>query len=48
MDTVKKCLQHMLNPLHVFCRLREAGLSSGLARHISRAYEVCVYRLFLG
>ena len=36
--------QHRLNPLHIFCRLREMGLSLGFARNVSRIYELSVYR----
>lgn len=36
--------QHRLNPLHVFCRLRELGLSLGTARSVSRLYERSLYR----
>ncbi|WP_316896503.1 hypothetical protein [Pseudodesulfovibrio indicus] len=39
--------QHKFNPLHVFCRLRRAGLSSEAARHLCRAYERALYRFIL-
>lgn len=48
MDAMKQQLRHLLNPLHLFCRLREAGLSGGFARRLCRAYEVCLYRVLLG
>ncbi|TDT92115.1 hypothetical protein EDC59_101519 [Pseudodesulfovibrio indicus] len=39
--------QHKFNPLHIFCRLRRAGLSSGAARHLCWAYERALYRFIL-
>lgn len=36
--------QHHLNPLHVYCRLRDLGLPAPLARGISSGYERAVYR----
>jgi hypothetical protein len=37
-------LQHYLNPLHLYCRLCELGVSATLARTISSGYERIVYR----
>ncbi len=37
-------LQHYLNPLHVYCRLRDWGVSPRLATRVSTAYER-VYRV---
>ncbi len=39
MRFVKSYLQHHLNPLHVYCRLRDCGLSSSFAIRVSTAYE---------
>ncbi|MDQ7836722.1 MAG: hypothetical protein RDU24_15185 [Humidesulfovibrio sp.] len=36
--------QHYLNPLHVYCRLRDLGLPSPVARTISNSYERVIYR----
>lgn len=36
---VRSALGHYTNPLHVYCRLRDLGISPGLARFLSRAYE---------
>lgn len=52
MDTLRERLHHLLNPLHLYCRLREAGLrEAGLcdavARRMSRAYERALYRRLL-
>lgn len=47
MNTLRERLQHLLNPLHLYCRLREAGLTEPLARSMSRAYERALYRRLL-
>ncbi|WP_328285324.1 hypothetical protein [Desulfovibrio sp. X2] len=36
-------LQHSLNPLHVYCRLKDCGLSHGVALRVSVFYERHVY-----
>ena len=36
--------QHYLNPLHVYCRLRDLGLPCAVARTISNSYERILYR----
>ncbi len=46
MNAVKRHLQHLFNPLHLYCRLREAGLPLSAARGLCRAYERCLYRMF--
>lgn len=38
-------LQHYFNPLHIYCRLCEAGVSSRLAYRLCGVYER-LYRLF--
>jgi len=40
--------QHYLNPLHVYCRLRDLGLPSSVARTISFSYERILYRRAAG
>ncbi len=44
----KSYIQHRFNPLHVYCRLRDCGLSSRVAIRITSAYErvyrVCSFR----
>ncbi len=46
--TFKGRLQHHFNPLHVYCRLRDWGISSRLASRFSsfyeRFYRVCAGR----
>jgi len=45
MKLFKAYLQHRFNPLHVYCRLRDYGLSSRFAIRVSNAYER-FYRVF--
>jgi len=40
-------LQHHLNPLHVYCRLRTMGMNRRAARVVSFCYERVVYRFVL-
>lgn len=47
MEYVRCQLQHLLNPLHLYCRLQQAGLAGSLARRFCEAYERAVYRRFL-
>jgi len=37
-------LKHYLNPLHVYCRLRNLGLTKGHAGYICRIYERAIFR----
>ncbi|WP_203529477.1 hypothetical protein [Pseudodesulfovibrio sp. JC047] len=46
MIRLKNFCQHIFNPLHLFCRLRQAGLSVFTARHLCRVYERGLYRFF--
>jgi hypothetical protein len=36
-------LQHITNPLHLYCRLLDLGLSMSLSRRIGRIYERIFY-----
>jgi hypothetical protein len=36
-------LQHVLNPVHVYCRIMEAGVRRDLAVTMSRSYEILVF-----
>lgn len=47
MNTMRRQLQHFFNPLHVYCRLQQAGLAEPLARRLCKAYERAVYRRVL-
>ena len=39
MRSVRAYLQHRLNPLHIYCRLCECGISPMTAKRLSCAYE---------
>ena len=41
-------IRHLLNPLHVYCRLTCFGISSRYARGICRIYEENIYKPTLG
>lgn len=43
-DDIRSKLQHRLNPLHVYCRLREAGMKDKKAKKVSSLYERLIYR----
>ncbi|WP_018123769.1 hypothetical protein [Desulfovibrio oxyclinae] len=47
MNTMRSRLQHRLNPLHVYCRLRDLGLCDSAAHRISVCWERLIYRLVL-
>ncbi len=46
MKSFRQYCQHLFNPLHVFCRLRQAGVRPGAAMNMCRVYERSVYRIF--
>jgi len=41
-------LKHYLNPLHVYCRLRDIGLGKGVASFLCRCYERMIFRPIAG
>jgi hypothetical protein len=45
--SIRSHLQHRLNPLHVYCRLRGLGVAHSPARVVSYCYEKMLYRLVL-
>ena len=47
MKNLRLKLQHLLNPLHIYCRLQQAGLAEAVARRLCVAYERTVYRRIL-
>lgn len=47
MTKIRSFLQHTLNPLHVYCRLRTIGISRETAVTVSNYYERAVYRRVL-
>jgi hypothetical protein len=42
-----EAIRHYMNPLHVYCRLRDVGVSKGLAVLICRIYERLIFKYFL-
>lgn len=36
---MKDTLRHYLNPLHLYCRLRQCGLAAPLAMRVCHAFE---------
>ncbi|MDD4732627.1 MAG: hypothetical protein PHX58_11905 [Desulfovibrio sp.] len=47
MISLRDRLQHALNPLHLFCRLRRCGMRSDPARRLCAVWERSVYRHWL-
>jgi len=41
-------IRHLLNPLHIYCRLTCIGMSKKVAMDICKAYEVCLYKQTIG
>ncbi|MFW5733910.1 MAG: hypothetical protein ACOCWR_02510 [Oceanidesulfovibrio sp.] len=39
MYTLRNNIQHHLNPLHVYCRLRTMGMGASAAMRVSGAWE---------
>ncbi len=40
-------LQHYLNPLHVYCRMRDIGMAKKMALNLSQIYERTIFKPFL-
>jgi hypothetical protein len=40
-------IKHYMNPLHVYCRLRDVGLGKDRARCVCQWYERCVFKHFI-
>jgi len=45
--SLRSHLQHTLNPLHVYCRLRSMGMAHKSAHAVTHCYERVLYRLVL-
>ena len=45
MNKLRRALQHLLNPLHLYCRLRDFGVGALKAQRMCGAYAKIVYRL---
>lgn len=41
-------IRHVLNPLHIYCRLTSLGFSGKFARDICKVYEAGIYKPTLG
>ncbi len=41
-------IKHYMNPLHIYCRLRDIGIGKGTAVFLCRIYERSIFRRFLG
>lgn len=47
-NTMFTFIRHILNPLHIYCRLRDIGIDRGSALFLCRLYEYSIFRfLFL-
>jgi len=40
-------IKHYMNPLHIYCRLRDIGIAKGTAMFLCRIYERSIFRHFL-
>jgi hypothetical protein len=45
MRRMRDALHHMLNPLHMYCRLKGIGVGHDAAHKMCRAYERYIFRL---
>jgi len=39
-------VQHITNPLHVYCRLIDCGFSEVVSKRLSVIYEIYIYNYF--
>jgi hypothetical protein len=39
-------MNHYLNPLHIYCRLRDLGVGKGPARFLCRIYERAIFKRY--
>lgn len=44
MTKLRNWLQHKTNPLHIFCRLLDIGMTQGAASTLAYAYQRAVYQ----
>lgn len=45
---IRGAAEHILNPLHVYCRLCDCGVEKRRALRIARRYEGAVYKPLMG
>ena len=43
----QKIIKHYMNPLHIYCRMRDMGIAKGTAMFLCRIYECCIFKGFL-
>jgi hypothetical protein len=36
-------MQHYMNPLHIYCRLKDLGVPKNIAKYLCRIYESGIY-----
>jgi hypothetical protein len=41
-------IRHHLNPMHIYCRLTELGISYNHAKRLCKIYEAIFYKTILG
>lgn len=46
--TLMDKIRHLLNPLHIYCRLTCIGVSKKIAMDICQTYETYVYKQTIG
>lgn len=44
----RNAAMHVLNPLHVYSRMRDIGVADKAARYVGRTYEKYIYRPTFG
>lgn len=47
MHRLRLAVQHFFNPLHMYCRLKDMGLTGPTAHRMCRVYERYIYRRIL-
>jgi hypothetical protein len=40
-------IMHYMNPLHIYCRMRDMGIAKDTAMFLCRIYESCIFKHFL-
>ena len=41
---IRAHMKHIFNPLHIYCRLMDRGVSSSVAKKIALIYEFCLFK----
>lgn len=45
---MRETILHFMNPLHIYCRLRNLGVPKAKARRICETYEFSLFNHFTG